>query len=277
MRMSFAVALIAPLFAFPLAFSAQAQQAPLKTETITVTVRPGVIMRYLGVTAGGPPKAAVILLAGGNGALRLDAAGAFGSDLGQNFFVRSRGLFAREGLYVAALDAASDHQAGMNGQIRLAQQHADDIAKVIADVKARAGGAPVWVIGTSAGTLSTANVGARLSRGAAPPRGIVLTSTMTQLGAAHCGKSVYDAALGSISVPVFVVSHRDDGCACSPGNEAAGAKLLAALSGTRAKEHKIFSGGSAPVTGPCDAKAQHGYFGIEASVVKTIVDWIKSH
>ncbi len=277
MRPIFSTALIAPLFMLPLATSVMAQQGAVKTEVITVAVRPGATMRYLGVASEGPPKAAVILLAGGNGALRLDAGGGFGSDLGQNFLVRSRGLFAREGLYVATLDAASDHQAGMNGQIRLAQQHADDIAKVIADVKARAGGVPVWIVGTSAGTLSTANVGARLSRGAAPPRGIVLTSTMTQLGAAHCGKSVYDAALGSISVPVFVVSHRDDGCACSPGSEAAGKKLLAALDGARAKEHKIFTGGSAPVTGPCDAKAQHGYFGLEASVVKTIADWIKSH
>lgn len=277
MRMSLSAALIAPLFALPLAFSALAQQGALKTEAVTVAVRPGVTMRYLGVTSEGQPKAAVILLAGGNGALRLDAGGAIGSDLGGNFLVRSRGLFAREGLYVAALDAASDRQSGMKGDIRLSQQHADDIGKVIADVKTRSGGVPVWVIGTSAGTLSTANVGARLSRGAAPPRGIVLTSTMTQLGAAHCGKSVYDAALGSISVPVLVVSHKDDGCECSPGSPAAGAKLIAALSGSRAKEHKIFTGGSAPVSGPCDAKAQHGYFGIEVSVVKTIADWIKSH
>ncbi|MEX0751731.1 MAG: hypothetical protein WD073_02250 [Xanthobacteraceae bacterium] len=278
MRMNFAVALIAPLFALPFALSAQAQQAPLKTETITVTVRPGVTMRYLDVTAGGPPKAAVILLAGENGALRLDAAGAFGSDLGLNFLVRSRGLFAREGLYVAALDAASDRQGGMDGAVRLSQQHADDIGKVIADVKSRGGGVPVWVIGTSAGTLSTANAGARLSGKGSSPRGIVLTSTMTQLDAAgYCGKSVYDAALGKISVPVLVVSHAQDGCACSPGNEAAVGKLVAALKGAPAKEQKIFTGGSAPVSGPCDAKAQHGYFGIEAGVVKTIAEWIKSH
>jgi hypothetical protein len=270
MPRSIAIALAVLLAA---AFPARAQQA--KPEVISVDVRPGVSMKYLAVTAGGQPKAAVILLAGGNGALRLDAAGAFGSDLGGNFLVRSRGLFAREGLYVAALDTASDHQGGMNGAVRLSQQHADDLAKVIADVKKRAG-VPVWVVGTSAGTLSTANVGARL-RGETRPRGVVLTSTMTQLAAQHCGKSVYDATLSAISVPVLVVSHSDDGCACSPGNAAVNNKLLAALGGAPAKEQKVFSGGNAPVSGPCDARAQHGYFGIEASVVKTIADWIKSH
>lgn len=251
--------------------TAQAQQ--LKTEAITVNVRPGATMRYLAVSAG-EPKAAVILLPGGNGALKLDAKGAFGSDLAGNFLIRARGMFAREGLYVASLDAASDQQAGMNGQVRLSPQHAQDVGKVIADVKTRAG-VPVWIVGTSAGTLTAANVGARL-RGDRP-HGVVFTSTMTQLQAGHCGKSVYDAQLSAISVPVLVVSHSEDGCGCSLGGEAANRKLLAALSGASAKEQKVFSGGSAPVSGPCDAKAQHGYFGIEASVVKAIADWIKSH
>jgi len=251
--------------------AAQAQQ--LKTETITVNVRPGATMRYLAVSPG-EPKAAVILLPGGNGALKLDAGGQIGSNLSGNFLIRSRGMFAREGLYVASLDAASDQQAGMNGQVRLSPQHAQDVAKVIADVKTRAG-VPVWIIGTSAGTLTAANVGARL-RGDRP-HGVVFTSTMTQLQAGHCGKSVYDAQLSAISVPVLVVSHSEDGCGCSPGGEAPNKKLLAALSGASAKEQKVFSGGSPPVSAPCEAKAQHGYFGIEGSVVKAIADWIKGH
>jgi hypothetical protein len=274
---NFSAASIAALLLLPLASSASAQQAALKTEVITVAVRPGATMRYLGVASTMPPKAAVILLAGGNGALRLNAGGAIGSDLSQNFLVRSRGLFAREGLYVAALDAVSDHQGGMDGSVRLSQQYAADMAKVIADVKSRVG-VPVWVVGHSAGTLSTANVGARLSRAGSPPRGIVLTSAMTRLdAAAHCGKSVYDAALGNIRVPVLVVSHQDDGCPCSPGNAVAVGKLVAALKGAPAKEQKIFTGGSAPKSGPCDSNAPHGYFGIEGNVVKTIADWIKGH
>lgn len=276
MRMNLSAILFAPLFALPLACSALAQQGVPRTEVVTVAVRPGATMRYLGVTTGVPPKAAVILLTGGNGALRLDTSGAIGSDLGLNFLIRSRVQFAREGFYVATLDAASDHQKGMNGQIRLSQQYADDLAKVIADVKKRTR-VPVWVIGTSAGTLSAANAGARLSRGEAGPQGVVLTSTMTQLDAGHCGKSVYDAGLASINVPVLVVSHREDGCQCSPGTPAAGSKLIAALSGTRAKELKIVTGGNPPVSGPCDARAQHGFFGLEGNVVKTIADWIKSH
>jgi hypothetical protein len=279
MQNSIAATVMTSLISLSFAFSALAQQpsGQLKTEVVSVEVRPGVTMKYLGVVAEGGPNAAVILLAGGKGALKLGPSGAINSDLGLNFLIRSRQQFAREGLYVAALDAASDYLDGMNGAVRLSQQHANDIGRVIADVKGRVG-LPVWVIGTSAGTLSTANVAARLSRSEPRPHGIVLTSAMTQLDAAgHCGKSVYDARLSVINVPVLVVSHRDDGCPCSPGSPAAGSKLIAALAGTSSKEHKIFTGGSAPVSGPCDARAQHGFFGIEISAIKTIADWIRSH
>src|SRR5436190_2960791 len=216
-RLCLAVALLAAL---PCAAGAQ----QLKTETITVNVRPGATMRYLAVSPG-EPKAAVILLTGGNGALKLDANGQIGA-LGGNFLIRNRNLFAREGLYVASLDAASDQQGGMNGQVRLSPQHAQDLAKVIADVKKRAG-VPVWLAGTSAGTLTTANVGARL-RGDGP-HGVVFTSTMTQLVPGLCGKSVYDAQLSAFTGPALVVSHSDDGCGCSPGGAGPNNKLLAAL------------------------------------------------
>jgi len=260
------------LLVVPTAFAAPA-------EVVNVEVRPGVTMRYLAITPDGQPRAGVILLAGGNGALRLSPSGAIGN-LSLNFLVRSRERLASQGLFVAVLDAASDHRPGMNGAIRLSEQHAQDIGRVVADVRRRAGGVPVWLIGTSAGTLSAAGACARLA-GADPtmrPHGLVLTSTMTTLDAAgYCGKSVYDAALGEIRVPVLVVSHQDDGCRCSPGNSAVGARLLASLSRAPAKVHRIFTGGSAPISDPCDWQAPHGFFGIEDSVIAFIADWIKAH
>ncbi|MGH2405682.1 MAG: alpha/beta hydrolase [bacterium] len=251
--------------------------SPALAEVVNVEVRPGATMRYLAIS-GGQPRAAAILLAGGNGVLRLSPSGSIGA-LSLNFLIRSREAFVRQGLYVGALDAASDRQGGMDGAIRLSPQHSQDIGKVIADVKNRTGSAAVWLIGTSAGTLSAASAGARLSVDQAMrPRGIVLTSTMTTLDASgYCGKSVYDASLGEIRVPVLVASHQDDGCQCSPGSSAVGARLLASLAGAPAKEHKIFTGGSAPITGPCEERAPHGFFGIEDGVVEFIADWIKSH
>jgi hypothetical protein len=267
----FAIALLLPLSASP-------ALAQIKTEVVDVKVRPGVTMRYLAVSAGVQPKAAVILLAGGDNVLRLSRSGSIGTNLNLNFLIRSRELFAREGFHAVALDAASDRQKGMDGSIRLAPQYAQDVGKVIADVKQRTG-APVWLISNSSSTLSAVGAGAHLSSAdeAMRPRGIVLTSVQTTLSPGLCGKTVYDGALGSIRMPVLVVSHRDDGCKCSPGSAAVGARLLTALKQATAKEHRIFTGGSQPLSGPCDARAPHGFFGIEGSVVKAIADWIKGH
>ncbi len=249
--------------------------AQLKTEVVTVDVRPGVTMKYLEIRGSERPSATVILFAGGDGVLRLSSSGAIGTDLALNFLIRSRERFAGEGLAVAALDAASDLRKGMNGDIRLSAQHAQDVARVIAVLKKRIG-APVWLVGTSSGTISAAGVAARLAQSEPGPDGIVLTSTQSTLVAGVCGRTVYFAQLAAIRVPVLGVSHRNDGCPCSPGSAAAGAKLMAALSAASAKEHRIVTGGDPPLSkGPCLARAPHGFFGIEGQVVTAIADWIR--
>ena len=61
---------------------------------------------------------------------------------------------------------------GLTNQ-RLTQAHADHLAQVIAAVRTRWPGKPVWLVGTSNGTLSVFNAAARLT-GAALPNGIAL-------------------------------------------------------------------------------------------------------
>jgi hypothetical protein len=52
---------------------------------------------------------------------------------------------------------------------------------------------------------------------------------------------------------------------------------MAALTGASRKEHKIVTGGAAPVArSPCQARTPHGFFGMEAQVVRAIADWIKN-
>jgi subtilisin family serine protease len=249
--------------------------AQVKTEVVAVDVRPGVTMKYLEIRGSGAPTATVILFAGGNGVLDLQPAGKIGTDLSLNFLIRSRELFARQGLAVAALDAASDRSGGMNGDIRLSAQHAQDIGRVIVVLKKRIA-APVWLVGTSAGTLSAAGVAARLAQSDPRPEGIVLTSTQSTLVQGLCGRTIHFAQLSAIRVPVLAISHRDDACPCSPGSAAAGARLMAALSQAPAKEHKIVTGGDPPLSrGPCLARTPHGFLGIEGEVVKAIAAWIR--
>jgi pimeloyl-ACP methyl ester carboxylesterase len=259
-----------------LALSTGPAPAQLKTEVVTVDVRPGVTMRYLEIAPGKTPSATVILFAGGNGVLDLQPSGKIGTDLSLNFLIRSRQLFAREGLAVAALDVASDQRRGMNGDIRLSAQHAQDVGRVVAVLKKRIG-APVWLVGTSSGTISAAGVAARLAQSEAHPDGVVLTSTQSTLVQGVCGRTVYFAQLSAIRVPVLAVSHRDDLCPCSPGSQKAGAKLMAAVSQAPAKENKIVTGGAPPLSkGPCLARTPHGFFGVEGEVIRAIAAWIRT-
>lgn len=250
-----------------------AQPPAFFRHVVDLNTRPGVTVRYVAMTPfiGGRVPVALVLLAGGNGRLGISNAGGIGTSLSQNFLIRSRELFLRSGAAVViAVDSPSDRPAGMNGAFRLSPAHAQDLAVVMQDVRARYG-FNVWLVGTSAGTISVAN--AASFAGSIGPTGVVFTSTQTQL-TKLCGRTVFDDTLAAIPMPALVVSHRDDACACSPAADAD--LVLSALTTSWNKDKKIFSGGLAPVSGPCDARAQHGYYGIERSVTDFIMQWIDS-
>jgi len=187
------IATLLPLAALAAPSTVRSRASGLATEVVTVNVRPEVTVRYLAVfNRKAKPVAAVVLFSGGNGTLRLGARSSLGTGR-KNFLVRSRETFARQDLYVAVVDVPSDQQSGLNGEIRRSLQYAQDIARVIAEVRRRAN-APVWLVGTSSGTISAAGVAARLPLQSSSglnddrPNGIVLTSTQTSLVDNLCGR-----------------------------------------------------------------------------------------
>ena len=292
---------LAPLLMLAMTFplpAAQREAVPvdldpilLTTEVVTLTVRPGVTLRYLAISKPKMwPGTAVILFAGGNGLLDIKPNGTIGTDLDKNFLVRSRFRFARQGLFVAVVDTPG--KVLLNGQIRLSLQYAQDIGHVIQDIRARLKhtlDVRVWLVGTSSGTLSAAGVAARMPLIKAIPStlrtkhanlrrasGIVLTSTQSTLVPGLCGKTVFDATLSAINVPALLVAHKSDGCQCSPAS-AVGA-VLAALTKSPAKHNILFTKSDPPQSkGPCLAMTPHGFFGVEDAAVKAIADWIQEH
>ena len=131
---------------------------------------------------------------------------------------------------------------------------------------------PVWLVGTSMGSLSAANAAARLPEGG--PDGIVLTSSVTETSKMSY-ETTRHAGLGDIRVPTLVVHHKDDTCRASPYSGAE--DILKALKQAPVKELMAFEGGSPAISAPCEAKAAHGYLGIEAKVVSAIGAWIRAH
>ena len=241
--------------------------APAAAEEVkTIPTRPGVTQSFILLRRSETPAATVILFAGGDGALRLGPDGRMAA-LGGNFLVRNRARFAEHGFMVAVPDAPSDHASGLS-RFRAGKEHAEDIRAMIATLRAIAP-APVWLIGTSMGTVSAASAAARLREGGAD--GLVLTSSITRWNRSE-GESVGDVKLKDIRIPTLIVHHRDDACPFTPFSDIPG--LVRDLGKTPRHELITVTGGDPPESKPCEARAAHGYLGLDAQVVKAIADWI---
>jgi dienelactone hydrolase len=233
---------------------------------VDIPTRPGVTQRFV-YLAPESPKAAVILFPGGHGGLQIQPNGSF--TWGEsNFLVRTRQLFAQNGLSVAVVDSPSDHQiAPFLGGFRQTPQHVSDAKAVIAWLKQQAH-VPVWLVGTSMGTLSAAFIATQAGPRDGGPDGLVLTSTMLTFDA---GRPVPAMPLQNVAIPVLVVHHEKDGCKYCAYRDIP--VLMAKLGSTPRKELMTFSGGVSRGD-PCEAMAYHGFNGLEKDVVGKIAEWI---
>jgi pimeloyl-ACP methyl ester carboxylesterase len=234
---------------------------------VDIPSRPGVTQRVL-VLGPAAPRAAVVLFAGGHGGLQISPDGRFAWG-GGNFLVRSRRLFAEQGLLVAVLDAPSDRQnPPYLGGFRQTPDHVTDVGAVVAWLKQQAP-VPVWLVGTSRGTQSAAFVATRLSVAAGGgPDGLVLTSTILS---DDRGRPVPDMELQRINVPVLVVHHRQDGCRHCAYRDLP--RLMGKLASVPRAELLTLEGG-VDRGDPCEASGHHGFNGLERDVVGAIAAWI---
>ncbi len=233
----------------------------------TLATRPGVTLQML-VLRPDRPVASVVLFMGGDGKL-----GGFQPNgnpvFGGNFLVRSRSVFLSQGMTVAVLDAPSDRQEvrGLAG-FRQSPQHMQDIAAVMRHLRSQAT-VPVWLVGTSLGTVSAAAAAIRIRE--AGPDGIVLTSSFVNPSSQGALPS---HRLGEIRVPTLLVHHEKDECQGSLFKDVP--PVLAALTGAPRRELITFRDGGPPKGDPCEPWGYHGYPGIESKTVIRITDWIKA-
>lgn len=229
-------------------------------QTVDLPTRPGVTQRIL-VIKPDKPKTAVVLFAGGDGAIGIQPDGSIAR--GGNFLVRSRKLFVSRDLLTVVIDAPSDRSSVP----RQTEEHVTDVKAVIAWLKKQAP-IPVWLVGTSRGTLSAAYVATHLSPAEGGPDGIVLTATMLT---DRRGPAVPEMELDRLRIPVLVAHHKEDGCRYCLFNDMP--RLMERLTTPPRKELMVFEGGK-DVGDPCQARAYHGFNGIERDVVNRIAAWI---
>lgn len=273
-----AAAVAGVLISFPLAGSAQSGGSCGKV--ISLSGHDDSTTKFILSGTSESATAALVVLPGGGGYLNFDAEGCPRKLKGSSL-VRKIPLFHQADFVTALVDAPSDRQgkAGLGG-FRIKPKHADDIGKVIADVRQRTG-LPVWLIGASRGAISAANAASRLS-GAAAPDGLVLTSPVTSGfeggRKAWVAQTVFSNDLDAIRMPVLVVVHHADKCIRTP--PILGPRVVS-KTGTQRGQAVTITGGPGWSGGEsveaCKGRSPHGFIDQEAAVVAGMTRFIRGN
>ena len=200
-------------------------------ETVSVGGSQAVLLRPAS------PRASVILMPGGSGAINAGPGGQIGG-LGANQLVRTRQAYKQRGLAVLVADSSTDLLAAI---------------AYMAAIKR-----PVTVIATSRGTLRAAEAIARGAR----PDALVLTSGFLS-AASGSGSNVMSIVGSPSALPrTLVIHHRNDGCSVTlPAGVdpfikwAAGRARVTWLSGGANDGHA------------CEPRSHHGFSGQDGQVV----------
>jgi hypothetical protein len=183
------------------------------------------------------PRASVILMPGGSGAINAGDNGDIGA-LKFNQLVRTRHAYAARGLAVLVVDANTP----LDGAIQY-----------MAAIKR-----PVTVIATSRGTIRAAQGIA----GGARPDALVLTSGFLSADSGS-GQNVMSILGSPASLPrTLVIHHRQDSCRATLP---AGVEPFIKWSAGRARV--TWLSGGASEGDPCEAAGHHGFNGIDGQVV----------
>lgn len=240
-----------------------AAEPPARGEAARIATRPGVSLPIYEVWRD-DAKATVILFSGGGGGYgKLGDDGWPGSG---NFLIRTGRRWAEYPFNVIMVGRPTDGIDLASGGIRTGPEHQADNLALFRHVRARSS-APLWLVGTSMGTISVAAAAIEDKDGLVA--GLVLTSSIVarKLRGAVTGQN-----LEHIRVPTLVVHHEEDACwACRP---AEAREIVPALKGAPLRKTIFVTGGGTPDGDPCGPFHRHGFVGLENETVDRIAAWI---
>ncbi len=235
---------------------ALAQASVLRLET-----RPGVTLALYWAPVDAA-RATVLLFPGGGGGFgRIEN----GLPSSANFLVRSITHFRAQGLNVAVFGKPTD-MPELDVAERTSAAHLADVRAAVDAVRERSS-APLWLVGTSRGTVSV--TAAAIGLPPASVRGVVLTASLVNMNRPG---ALMQQDLAALRLPVLVVHHARDACGlCRPADVP---WLLRGLTNAPVKKLLMLDGGADPRGPVCDALHWHGFIGMEQETVEAIAAWI---
>lgn len=228
-----------------------------------VPTRPDVNVNVFWEAKDGATATLLVFPGGGGGFGKVEG----GWPTSNNFLVRTSRQWAAEGFNLAIFGRPGDSDE-LGYEDRLSEMHMQDVKAVLEWVKQKSA-VPIWVIGTSRGTISTA-------------------AALIQLPDSQLAGGVFSASvvafkkpgalptqdLQRIKVPVLVYHHEQDACGICAPYEVPG--ILNGLKNSPIKKLMMVSGGSNPTGSACEANHWHGFIGMEQQAVSDISAWIKN-
>jgi hypothetical protein len=245
-------------------FSAAAMRADsvVGERIIDVPLTGGERQRVL-YAAPAQPKATIVMLPGGAGKVGLRRDGEIRH--GDNFVIRTRALWIQRGYAVLIPDTVD--RANLRG-LRSSPGYAALVLDLVRVAQQQAPG-PVFLLGTSQGSIAAMNGAARAPPGAIA--GVVLTESVSQMGGS--GETVFSAAPQDVRVPALIVANKDDRCNVAPPEDAP--RIAAAMTHSASVRVLSVAGGVQQSRKTCGSLTPHGYFGIESEVISQIDNWMQ--
>jgi hypothetical protein len=213
------------------------------------------------------PVGAVILLAGGDGALELGPKGAIGR-YRTDPLVRMRHLYAEAGFHTLVPDLGT-----LPPEYRVSNPHARRLGELVQFFRPL--GLPVTLVGVSRSALSVTNAALRLTGAQAPDAVVILSGVLMRVDGQQASVQRDLPGFRRVSTRILLVAHRYDRCAYSLASDTVAFSEL--LTSASRKDVMQFEGGEEGDGNPCWPLSHHGFYGIEGQVVEGIASWLKRH
>jgi MFS family permease len=207
----------------------------------------------------------IVMLPGGAGDVGVERDGDVRHD--DNFVVWTRAQWTAKGYAVLIPDTID--RANLRG-VRSSPAYARLVDNRVRFAHAQIQG-PVFLRGTSQGSIAAMNGAAHVAPGAIA--GVVLTESVSRMGGSH--ETVFSADPHYVTAPALVVANRDDACDVASPEDAP--RIAAAMSRSRDVRILQVAGVITQSRRACGSLPPHGYYGIEATVIDQISQWMQAH